>query len=109
MECPVCEKGRMLKKKSKYVYGDIDFGEYESLVCNKCEEIFFTEESSRLIEKKAKEIGVWGLEKESKISYSGNSIIVRIPKAIVDFMGLKKGEDILIHPEGKKKLVVTVK
>ncbi len=109
MECPVCEKGKMIKKKSRYVYGDIDFGEYESLVCDKCGEVFFTEDSSRLIEKKAKELGIWGLEKESKISYSGNSMIVRIPKAIADFMDLRRGKEILIHPEGKKKLVVTLK
>ncbi|UCF09173.1 MAG: AbrB/MazE/SpoVT family DNA-binding domain-containing protein [Thermoplasmata archaeon] len=109
MECPVCDKGKMVKKKSKYVYGEIEFGEYDSLVCSECGEIFFTEDASRLIEKKAKEIGVWGLERESKISYSGNSMIVRIPKAIADFMGLQKGKEVLIHPEGKKKLVVIMK
>lgn len=106
MNCPICEKGKMIKKKTTYTYNEIDFGEYESYVCRKCGERFFTEESSRAIEKKAKELGVWGLERPSKISYSGNSLIVRIPKAIADFMGLSKGKEILLRPEGKAKLIL---
>jgi len=54
------------------------------------------------IDKKAKEIGLWGLEKRGKIGYSGNSLIIRIPKKVVDFMELKKGANIIIKPEGKK-------
>ena len=34
--------------------------------------------------------------------------MVRIPRNIAKFMKLRKGEEILIRPEGKKKLVVTI-
>lgn len=108
MECPICEKGKMIKKKTKYMYNKLDFGGYDALVCNKCGETFFTEESSLEIEKKAKKLGIWGMEKKSKISYAGSSLIVRIPKSIAKFMRLTKGKDILIRPEGKKKLVVSL-
>ena len=40
------------------------------------------------------------------MSYSGISLIVRIPKEVVEFMGLEKGDGVRIHPEGKKRLVV---
>ena len=108
MECPICEKGKMVKKKTRYMYDDLDLGEHDALVCNKCGETFFTEKSSLEIEKKAKKLGIWGMEKKSKISYAGNSLIVRIPRNIAKFMRLRKGKDILIRPEGKKKIVVTV-
>ena len=32
--------------------------------------------------------------------------MVRIPREIAEFLGLEKGDDIRIHPEGKKRLVV---
>jgi len=108
MECPICEKGKMLREKTKYMYDDLNLGEYDALVCNKCGETFFTEGSSLEIEKKAKKLGIWGIEKKSKISYAGNSLMVRIPRNIAKFMKLRKGEEILIRPEGKKKLVVTI-
>lgn len=98
----------MVKKRTKYMYDDLDLGEYDALVCNKCDETFFTEESSLEIEKKAKNLGIWGMEKKSKISYAGSSLIIRIPKSIAEFMRLTKGNDILIRPEGKKKLVVSL-
>ena len=108
MKCPLCDKGKPVRKKTKYMYDDLDLGEYDALVCSKCGETFFTEESSLEIEIKAKKLGIWGMEKKSKISYAGNSLIVRIPKSIAKFMRLTKGKGILIKPEGKKKLVVEV-
>lgn len=105
MNCPVCN-GKMKRKKEQYAYNDIVFGRFDADVCTKCREVFFTEKSSDAIDAKAKEIGVWGLERETKISYSGNSLIIRIPKAIASFMGLKKGRGVSVHPEGKTKLVM---
>lgn len=107
MNCPIC-KGKMQRKKEQYNYGDMDFGSFDADVCTKCGEVFFTEKSSDAIDAKAKKLGIWGLEKETKISYSGNSLIIRIPKAIADFMGLAKGEEVSLRPEGKRKLVVEV-
>ncbi|MCG2826941.1 MAG: YgiT-type zinc finger protein [Thermoplasmatales archaeon] len=108
MKCPLCDKGRLVRKKSPFMYGDIYFDKYDSDVCSKCGEVIFTEESALEIEKKAKKLGIWGMEKKSKISYAGSSLIVRIPKSIAKVMRLTKGKDILIRPEGKKKLVVSL-
>lgn len=105
MDCPMCD-GTLRKGRTEYSYHDIYFGEYDADICNKCGEAFFTEEASDEIEKKAKELGLWGLEARSKVSYSGNSLMVRIPREIAEFLDLEKGDDIRIHPEGKKRLVV---
>jgi YgiT-type zinc finger domain-containing protein len=107
MECPICE-GNLERKKVPYSVGGVSLGTFEADVCTSCNEIFFTEAASDAIDKKAKEAGLWGLEKRGKIGYSGNSLIVRIPKKIAEFMELKKGEDILIKPEDKKRLVIEV-
>lgn len=44
-------------------------------------------------------MGHW---KKTKITRTGNSLAVRIPKEIADYLNLKEGEEAYIHPEGKK-------
>ncbi len=54
---------------------------------------------------KARELGSWGLEARSKVSCSGNSPMVRIPRGIAESLDLEKGDEIRLHPEGKERLV----
>ncbi len=108
MKCPLCDKGKLVKKKSPYAYGDIYFGEFDSEVCTKCNEIIFTEEAFDAIESKAKDLGVWGLGRKTKLAYAGNSLIVRIPKDIVKVLKLDKGKEVLVILGGKKRLIVDV-
>lgn len=105
MKCPICD-GRMERMKVEYEYHGIRIGEFDADVCADCGEAFFTEEASDDIDRIAKEKGLWGMEVRSKVSYSGNSLIVRIPREIVEFLDLEKGDNIRIHPEGKRRLVV---
>lgn len=107
MKCPICNS-KLKRKKVPYNFGSVSFGIFDADTCSKCGEVFFTEESSDAIDAKAKSLGLWGLEKKSRISYSGNSMIVRIPKSIAEFMKLRKGEEILIRPEDAKKLVIEI-
>lgn len=104
-KCPICN-GRLKEAKSPFEYGNVEFGKYDSEVCTKCGEIFFTEEASDAIDKKAKELNLWGIEKKTKIAYAGNSMIVRIPKEIAKLLGLNKGGEVTIRSEGKK-IVIT--
>lgn len=96
----------MKKTKEAYFFGEIKLGVFEAEKCPKCSEVFFTEEASDKIDEKAKEMGLWGMGQEGKIGYSGNSIIVRVPKKIAEFLKLKDGKKVYIRPEGKNKLVV---
>ena len=105
MKCPNCN-GKLHEEKATYFYGETKLGDFDAEVCQKCGEIFFTEGASDVIDKKAKELGVWGIGQEGKIGYSGNSIIVRVPKKIAKFLNFKEGKSVYIRPEGKKKLVV---
>jgi len=105
MVCPMCG-GRLRKGRREYFYGGISLGEHEAEVCGRCSEVFFTEEAADAIDRLAKERGVWGLEARTKVSYSGNSPIVRIPKEIAVFMGLERGDGVTIYPEGKRRIVM---
>ncbi len=106
MKCPICDES-MERKKVPYSIGGVKLGTFEADACS-CGEIFFTEKSSDVIDRKAEEKGLWGLEKRAKVGYSGNSLIVRVPKKVAEFMKLKKGRDILIRPEGKRRLVIEI-
>ena len=106
--CPICEKGKLVKKVVPYSVYDIELGKFPAEVCTKCGEQWFSEETAKKIEKIEKEKGLFGLSKQSRIGYSGNSLIVRIPSEIAKFMNLKKETPVSIHPEGKNKILIEV-
>ncbi len=58
------------------------------------------------VDSRAKELGLWGLAKKVSIAKSGNSLVVRIPAELARFLKLKGGEDALVRPEGREKIVV---
>jgi antitoxin component of MazEF toxin-antitoxin module len=58
------------------------------------------------MEERAKKLGIWGLEHRTKVAVAGNSLMVRIPKSIAKFIGLKKGETVSMHPLGRDKLLI---
>ena len=107
MKCPICQ-GKLVRRKVEYGYGEVSFGKFEADACRECGEAFFTEEASDAIDLKAKELGLWGLERRSKISYSGNSLIVRLPKDLIQKLGWRKGQEVLLRPEGKRRIVIEV-
>jgi len=105
-KCPICDKGEMSKKTVSYVVYGIELGKFPANVCNKCGEEWFDEDIALKIEKLEKKKGLFGLSKESKISYSGNSLVIRIPAKIAKFLNIKKEEPVMIHPDGKNKLAI---
>lgn len=64
MKCPICEES-MERKKVPYSVRSVKLGTFEADVCP-CGEVFFTEKSSDTIDEKAKEKGLWGLEKRGR-------------------------------------------
>ena len=105
LACPVCN-GKLKKTNAPFSVYDIPLGEFDAEVCQNCHETYFTEESSDEIDRLAKSQGLWGLERKTKIAYSGNSLVVRIPKEIVELLQLERGVEVRLRPEGKKRLVV---
>jgi DNA repair exonuclease SbcCD ATPase subunit len=106
VKCPVCGRGELRKEKRKSELYGFSLGEYMAEVCPCCGEIFWSEEDVALMEKKAREKGIWGLEQRAKIAVAGNSLIVRIPQKLAKFLRLKKGTEVIIHPQDKDKLLI---
>ncbi|MBI2672696.1 YgiT-type zinc finger protein [Candidatus Woesearchaeota archaeon] len=108
MECYTCEKGNLVKKKVEFkLYGE-SFGHFDAEVCDKCGEQFFDEKTSDEMDEIAKKKGLWGLESETNIAKAGGSLVIRVNKNIAQFLRLKKGEKVRLHPEDRNKLIVEV-
>ena len=107
MKCPVCEIGMLKKGRIKeYMFG-IYLGEFQADICSKCGESFTDSATTKKIEEIAKEKGLWGLSAKTKITKTGNSLAVRIPKKLVEYLKLKNGEEAYIHPENNKLIIET--
>ncbi len=105
MRCPICGKGTLKSGKIKETMFGVYLGEFPAEICANCNESFTNEETTRKIEEAAKKKGIWGLGKKTKITRTGNSLAVRIPKEIAEFLKLKEGKETFIHPD-KNKLVI---
>ncbi len=106
MKCYMCNKGNLIRKKTEFkLYGE-SLGKFDSDVCSKCGEVFYDEKASDLIDAAAKQKGLWGLEATTKIAQAGDSLVIRINKKLAEFMKLKKGEEVKLHPESKDKLII---
>lgn len=108
MERIKCEEcgGKIIKKKVNFSLYGKSLGNFPAEVCLKCGETCFTEEVSDQIDKVVKEKGLWGLDLKTKVSKAGDSLMIRINKRLADFMGLHKGEEVHIHPQNEKKLII---
>lgn len=105
-ECPTCGKGKLHRGRIREEMFGVDLGEYPAEICDSCGESFVDEAAIKKMEARAKEMGIWGLAKKVSIAKSGNSLVVRIPAELARFLKLKGGEDALVRPEGREKIVV---
>lgn len=105
MKCPICGEGNLKKGKIKeYMFG-IYLGEFPADICSKCGESFTDSDTTKKIEEIAKQKGIWGLSAVTKITKTGNSLAVRIPKKIADYLKLKNGKEAYVHPENSKLII----
>lgn len=107
-KCYLCEKGILQKKKVVYTLYGQQTGKFPAEVCGQCGEIFFDEETSKKITKATKDKGLWGIGGRTKIGQAGNTLDIRLPKKIIDFLELKQGEEVILYPENKHKLIIEV-
>lgn len=105
MKCPMCNKGNLKKgSTSEYIFGEY-LGEFPADVCINCKESFTTEQTTKEIERAAKNKGLWGFEASTKVTKTGNSLAVRIPKKIASHFKLKHLNEVTIYPEGKRIII----
>lgn len=107
MKCVFCNSVTE-EKIVDYKEVGVSLGKYKAMVCTKCGEVFFDSETAAKIQAKSKETGLFGLAKKTKVAEIGNSIAIRIPKRLAEFVGLKKGKEALIMPQGRNKLSIEV-
>ena len=105
MKCPLCNKGNLRKKEIDERMFGVYLGKFPADVCDVCNESFTDEETTRIIENVAKKKGIWGLGLKTKIAKTGNSLAVRIPKRIAEFLNLKEGEEAYIHPDADRLVI----
>ena len=107
-KCALCN-GELKRKIVDYeVYGQ-KIGSFPALVCTSCKEKWFNEKTSKEIGEIEKKTGIFGLSIETKVGYSGNSLIIRIPSALAKFMNIKKETRVLLYPENKDKMGVMIR
>lgn len=107
-KCPICEKGILKHVMEKHVLYGVDLGTYPGEKCTACGEVFTDSSVMKHIEIVAKEKGIWGLGRKTKIAKAGNSIVVRIPQKIAQYFKLIPGKEAYIHPEKDKIVVETL-
>lgn len=107
MKCPTCEKGTLKPVMERHVLFGVDLGAYPGEKCTLCGEVFTDASVMEEIQAMAKEKGIWGLSRKTKIAKAGNSLAVRIPKDVANFLHLKEGKEAFIHPE-QDKLIIEV-
>ena len=106
--CYECGKGTLRIKHVAYAQHGVPLGRFPAEVCSRCGEQFFSAEASSKIERAAKRAGVWELCISTRVGKSGNALDVRIAKQLARFVGLQKGTEVVVHPEGRQKLVIEV-
>ncbi len=107
-KCYLCEKGHLKNKEVPYrLYGEL-VGLFKAEVCDVCGEVFFDEGTSRNITQAAKAKNLWGLGSRTKVGQAGSTLDIRLPKKLIDFLHLQKGEEVTIYPESKPKILVEV-
>ncbi|MBI3027015.1 AbrB/MazE/SpoVT family DNA-binding domain-containing protein [Candidatus Woesearchaeota archaeon] len=107
MRCVICN-GETIRKNVEYKESGVPLGNFSAYVCQKCGETYFDEKIAEKIQQKSKQMGLFGLAKKAKVAEIGNSIAIRIPKEIAEFLKLKKGKEVVIFPENKNELHITV-
>ncbi len=108
VKCPMCEKGNLKKGKVEEEMFGVSLGKFDAEICDQCGESFLDEAAMEKMEAKAKELGVWGLSKKIKVVKSGNSLSVRIPAKIAEYLDLAEGKNVFLYPDGKNRIVVEV-
>lgn len=107
MRCWECNGTYKHKMVDFSVYG-ISLGKFKAKVCDKCGDKIFSEEVSDQIDKIAKQKGLWSLESKTKIGKVGNALDIKLNTKISRFCSLKRGVDVNVYPESKKRLIVDI-
>jgi hypothetical protein len=100
--------GKLKKSKTEVEFLGIDFGIQPCEVCTQCGSEYLSQELIEKIEKEVKRRGFFGLERRARVTKSGNSLVIRVPKEIAKSLKIDKDTAITIYPTEKRKLIVEI-
>jgi len=104
-----CKCGGLMKKtKTEVEFFGIDFGVRSCEICTRCGAEYLSQELIEEIEAEVKSRGLFGLERKGRITKSGNSLVIRVPKEIADSLNIEKDSRITIYPSDRKRLIVEI-
>lgn len=103
----ICKCGKMMVEgKAEFKIYSVSLGNFNATVCGSCGAVKFDEASSDAIYKLMLEKGLYGLESRTKVGKVGDSLVIRLPKKIAGFVGLRKGFDVKLSPLDRHSLLV---
>lgn len=105
-KCDECS-GKLVERQVDFAIFGVGIGKFPAEVCTKCGEEVFTEETSAKIDEVVKEKSLYGLAAKTTVGKSGDSLDIRINKKIAEFVKLEKGQTVMVHPEGKNRIIIT--
>ncbi|MCK4397425.1 MAG: hypothetical protein KAV25_00340 [Methanophagales archaeon] len=100
--------GKLVEAMISVEHLGIDFGLRKGAVCTSCGDEYISDEVWEEIEKKAKELGLFGLERKVKVRKSGNSLVITLPPDIAEFLSVKPQTLVRLLPLEKGKLEIHV-
>ena len=104
-----CSCGGNLKRtKVSVEFFGIDFGLRDAEVCISCGAEYLDQETLKEIEKEIKERKIFALERKVQITKSGDSLVIKIPPEIAEFLNIHYKSLVQLFPLDKDRLEVKV-
>ncbi len=106
MKCVMCGNGNLEERMVEHKEFGITLGKFKGFACTRCKETYFNHDTAKKIQAKSKALGLFGLARKTKIAQVGNSLAIRIPKEIAQFMNLKKEKEVRIIPKNTDEMTI---
>ncbi len=107
--CAKChlEMKEVLLPKYEYV-GGIPLHNVSAYRCHKCGNIFFTERQAKDMESRVNELKEHCFGFERKVTVSGKSLAITIPRELVSYLKIHRGQKLKVFPMAKEGFMIKV-
>ena len=100
--------GKLKRSKVEVEFFGINFGLKDAEVCSLCGSEYLDQDTMKEIETEVKKRNIFGLERKVSVTKSGNSLVIRIPPEIAEFLGIHYKSTVQLFPVDKDKLEIKI-
>ncbi len=100
--------GELKRSKVEVEFFGINFGLRDAEICTLCGSEYLDQDTMKEIEAEIKEKNIFGLERKLSVTKSGNSLVIRIPPEIAEFLGIHYKSIVQLFPVDKDRLEIKV-